>query len=109
MAANEIPTGTAAVSGPNVVDARGLRCPMPVVALARAAANVELGTQLVLLSDDPAAATDVPAWCRLRGQEFLSAQPWAAGATSVGATTVVVTAVVTAYTVRIAAPPMNVP
>jgi tRNA 2-thiouridine synthesizing protein A len=95
MTANGIPTESAAAPGQTVVDARGLRCPMPVVALARAAANVELGTQLVLLSDDPAAATDVPAWCRLRGQEFLSAQPWADGGT--------------AYAVRITAPPMNVP
>ena len=57
------------------IDARGQRCPMPVVMLARAASNVELGTELILLADDPAASTDVPAWCRLRHQELVAADP----------------------------------
>jgi tRNA 2-thiouridine synthesizing protein A len=41
-----------AVSEPAVLDCRGQRCPLPVIA------------------DDPAAAVDIPAWCRLRGQDF---------------------------------------
>jgi hypothetical protein len=62
MTANGIPTESAAAPGQTVVDARGLRCPMPVVALARAAANVELGTQLVLLSAGmvPTARSGIP-------------------------------------------------
>lgn len=48
---------------------------MPVVLLARAATEVELGTELTLLADDPAAASDVPAWCRIRGQELIEASP----------------------------------
>jgi tRNA 2-thiouridine synthesizing protein A len=55
------------VSGPVVVDARGLRCPQPVVAVARAAAGLPDGAVLVLLADDPAAVVDVPAWAWLRG------------------------------------------
>jgi tRNA 2-thiouridine synthesizing protein A len=32
-----------------------------------------VGTVLRVLADDPAAATDIPAWCRLRGQEYVGA------------------------------------
>lgn len=53
--------------GARVVDARGLRCPLPVVRLAAAAKETDAGTTLVLLSDDPAAEVDVAAWCRMRG------------------------------------------
>jgi len=48
-----------------VLDERGTRCPMPVVALARMV-NARPEDRLLLLADDPAAETDVPAWCRLR-------------------------------------------
>lgn len=54
-----------------VVDARGLRCPLPVVRLAAAAKQAPAGTLLVLLSDDPAAEVDVAAWCRMRGHELV--------------------------------------
>ncbi|HRY10937.1 MAG: sulfurtransferase TusA family protein [Actinobacteria bacterium] len=49
------------------VDARGSRCPHPVIALARAAVAAEPQTVIELLADDPVSLTDVPAWCRMRG------------------------------------------
>lgn len=55
------------MSEPVVVDARGLRCPQPVVAAARAARGLPDGAVVVLLADDPAAVVDVPAWAWLRG------------------------------------------
>lgn len=55
------------------VDARGKRCPQPVIELARAAAAQPEGI-LALLSDDPVALTDVPAWCRMRGARLLSVE-----------------------------------
>ena len=54
-----------------VVDARGLRCPLPVIRLARAARDLPPGSVLVLWATDPAARADVPAWCRMRGHELL--------------------------------------
>jgi TusA-related sulfurtransferase len=57
------------------VDARGLRCPLPVIELQKVAARTGGGGLLTLLSDDPASGTDVPAWCRLRGHELLGTQP----------------------------------
>ena len=53
--------------GPPVVDARGLRCPVPVIRLARAALGLPPGTTVVLLADDDAAWSDVPAWARMKG------------------------------------------
>ena len=54
-----------------VVDARGRRCPLPVIELARRIGDVPLGAVVALLSDDPAARHDVPAWCGMRGHDFL--------------------------------------
>lgn len=54
------------------LDERGRRCPLPVIALAKAIPRVPLGALVELLADDPAAVHDVPAWCRMRGQELLA-------------------------------------
>ena len=58
----------------DVLDCRGQRCPLPVIAMAQRLAELPVGTVLRVLADDPAAATDIPAWCRLRGQEFVGAE-----------------------------------
>jgi tRNA 2-thiouridine synthesizing protein A len=55
----------------DVLDCRGQRCPLPVIALARRLPELPVGAVLRVLADDPAAATDIPAWCRMRGQELL--------------------------------------
>jgi TusA-related sulfurtransferase len=54
-----------------VVDAVGKRCPLPVIDLARCLEEVAVGAVVALWSDDPAAAADVRAWCRMRNQEFV--------------------------------------
>jgi tRNA 2-thiouridine synthesizing protein A len=56
-----------------VLDCRGQRCPLPVIAMAQRLVELPVGAVLRVLADDPAAATDIPAWCRLRGQEFIGA------------------------------------
>ncbi|HZN20612.1 MAG TPA: sulfurtransferase TusA family protein [Micromonosporaceae bacterium] len=58
-------------AGPTeTLDCLGQRCPLPVVALARRLPQLPVGAVLRVLADDPAAAVDIPAWCRLRGQAF---------------------------------------
>jgi tRNA 2-thiouridine synthesizing protein A len=64
---------------PTVVDARGLRCPLPVIRLAQAAADLPGGSVLVLLATDVATRHDVPAWVRMRGHEWLGVEQDAAG------------------------------
>jgi tRNA 2-thiouridine synthesizing protein A len=56
------------------VDARGLRCPLPVIRLARAAAGLPAGSVLVVVATDPAAEHDVPAWARLRGHHVVAVE-----------------------------------
>jgi tRNA 2-thiouridine synthesizing protein A len=56
---------------PIEVDARGLRCPLPVIRLAEAARDAPAGVRIVVLASDPAARYDIPAWCRMRGHELL--------------------------------------
>lgn len=63
------------MSGEVVVDSRGLRCPQPVIDLARRMRDVPVGTVVTLLADDPAARLDVPAWCTMRGQAYLGEEP----------------------------------
>ena len=57
------------------IDERGERCPIPVIALMRASLTSPPGCVIAVLSDDPAAAYDIPAWCRLKGFTFIGAQP----------------------------------
>ncbi len=53
-----------------VIDCRGMRCPLPVIELARRIGEVAVGGIVAVVADDPAAATDVPAWCRLRRHDY---------------------------------------
>ena len=55
------------------LDCRGLLCPLPVIKLAKTLSTVDMGDTVTVLADDPAAATDIPAWCRMRSQDLLSA------------------------------------
>jgi tRNA 2-thiouridine synthesizing protein A len=52
------------------LDCRGQLCPLPIIALAEAFGDVAVGETIDVVADDPAAAVDVPAWCRMKGQAF---------------------------------------
>ena len=51
-----------------LLDERGRLCPLPVIALGRAASGDDPPARILLLADDPAADSDVPAWCAMRGR-----------------------------------------
>lgn len=53
------------------LDCRGLVCPQPVIELGRRIGEVTVGGVVGVVSTDPAAVYDVPAWCRMRGQDYL--------------------------------------
>lgn len=61
------------------LDCRGMPCPRPVIELGRHLGDVPVGATLAVVADDVAAAVDVPAWCRMRGQEYLGADATADG------------------------------
>ncbi|MFF3426216.1 cysteine desulfurase/sulfurtransferase TusA family protein [Streptomyces sp. NPDC002602] len=53
------------------LDALGLRCPQPVIELARAIVTVPVGGTVTVVSDDEVARLDIPAWCAMRGHAYL--------------------------------------
>jgi tRNA 2-thiouridine synthesizing protein A len=56
-----------------VIDALGRKCPIPIIMLAERIRDVPVGETIAVLADDPAARTDVPAWCTMKSQEFVTA------------------------------------
>ncbi|WP_370250174.1 sulfurtransferase TusA family protein [Nocardioides sp.] len=61
------------------VDARGRPCPQPIIALRDEVGLVEVGHELAVAADDPAARHDVPAWCRMTGQHYVGEEAAADG------------------------------
>jgi tRNA 2-thiouridine synthesizing protein A len=55
------------VTPDRIVDARGMRCPWPVIRLGRAARELGGPGFIRLLADDPAAPREVEALCAERG------------------------------------------
>lgn len=58
-----------------VLDATGLRCPLPVIRLADAARDLPAGSLVEVHTTDPAAEWDIPAWCRMRGHALVGQEP----------------------------------
>jgi tRNA 2-thiouridine synthesizing protein A len=50
-----------------IVDARGLRCPLPLVKAKLAMEELADGEELLVLATDPEAAIDLAAWAADRG------------------------------------------
>lgn len=61
-----------------VTDARGLRCPMPLVMAKTAMETVPRGQELTVLATDPEAAIDLAAWAADQGYEMTerAAEGW---------------------------------
>ncbi|MDR2984828.1 MAG: sulfurtransferase TusA family protein [Nocardiopsaceae bacterium] len=53
------------------IDALGRKCPLPIIMLAERIGEVAVGQVVQVLADDPAAKTDVPAWCGLKSHDFV--------------------------------------
>jgi tRNA 2-thiouridine synthesizing protein A len=64
---------------PVLVDALGKACPMPVIDLAKAVAEVAVGDEVVVLADDPGAKVDIPVWCRMKRHELVAVDEDGAG------------------------------
>jgi tRNA 2-thiouridine synthesizing protein A len=54
-----------------ILDALGKKCPIPIIMLADRIGEVRVGQTVEVLADDPAAKTDLPAWCALKSHEFV--------------------------------------
>ena len=49
---------------PEVIDARGLKCPLPVLKMEKRLAGLPPGASLVVLATDPMAKVDIPLFCK---------------------------------------------
>jgi tRNA 2-thiouridine synthesizing protein A len=61
-----------------LVDARGLSCPMPIVRTAQAIKTLQPGSVVEVLATDPGSVKDFAAWCRSTGHELLESSSDAA-------------------------------
>ncbi|CAB4826901.1 MAG: sulfurtransferase TusA family protein [Actinobacteria bacterium] len=54
------------------IDARGQKCPMPVLLVAKAAKEMQSGELVRLEATDGGARSDIPAWASQTGNEIVS-------------------------------------
>lgn len=54
---------------PETIDARGLKCPLPVLKMEKCIAALPPGAWLVVLATDPMARVDIPLFCRQNGHD----------------------------------------
>ncbi len=50
-----------------LIDTKGLLCPMPVIRAQDKVEELQPGDRLEVISTDPGALNDIPAWCRING------------------------------------------
>ena len=55
-----------------IVNAKGFFCPVPIIKTAEAMDNLDSGAIVEVISDDPAIAHDLPAWCESTGNVIKS-------------------------------------
>ena len=56
------------------LDAKGLKCPMPVVKTSKQIKSVDVGGILEVLATDPGSMADITAWTRSTGNELLGTE-----------------------------------
>jgi len=61
------------------LDCREMLCPQPIIELAQHLADVVVGELIAVVATDSAARYDVPAWCRMREQEYVGEETAADG------------------------------
>ena len=50
-----------------IIDCRGLKCPLPVLKTEKRLGQIEGGTRVVVLATDPIAKVDIPLFCTQNG------------------------------------------
>jgi TusA-related sulfurtransferase len=53
------------------LDCFGLLCPMPIIKISERIKDLQPGQVLEVIATDEGLRTDLPAWCRRTGHEFL--------------------------------------
>jgi TusA-related sulfurtransferase len=56
------------------LDCFGLLCPMPIIKTSESIKAIDIGKVLEVTSTDVGITTDMPAWCKATGQEYLGTE-----------------------------------
>ncbi|WP_029935784.1 sulfurtransferase TusA family protein [Thiomicrospira pelophila] len=54
------------------LNAKGLKCPMPVIKLQQLVRQLSVGDQIEIACTDPAAEKDIRSWCKINRHPFLN-------------------------------------
>ena len=54
------------------LNARGLKCPMPITKSMQAIKKIRINQVLEILTTDPGSKRDIPIWVKATGQELIS-------------------------------------
>lgn len=54
------------------LDLKGLLCPMPIVKIAKAIKDIQIGETIEAFATDPGVMADIPAWARSSGNELVT-------------------------------------
>jgi tRNA 2-thiouridine synthesizing protein A len=57
-----------------VLDAKGLNCPLPILRAKKALKDIPIGGTLQVLATDPGAVKDFEAFCRATGNDLLESK-----------------------------------
>ena len=59
------------VTADKTLDARGLKCPMPVVKTSQEVKSIPVGGTLLVMATDPGSMADIQAWTKSTGNELV--------------------------------------
>ncbi|MDG4812061.1 sulfurtransferase TusA family protein [Hydrogenovibrio sp. 3SP14C1] len=63
------------------IDAKGLKCPMPVIKLQQQTRKSNAGDHLLIECTDPGAEKDITSWCKVNRHKVIHVQPTETGCT----------------------------
>ena len=69
--ARDLPADWTTTMADQVLDAKGLNCPLPILKAKKALKGVAVGQTLEVLATDPGSVADFDAFCRATGNELL--------------------------------------
>jgi tRNA 2-thiouridine synthesizing protein A len=56
------------------LDCFGLLCPMPIIKISEKIKELRAGQVLEVIATDEGIKTDLPAWCKMTGHEFIGVE-----------------------------------
>lgn len=58
----------------NMLDLKGLKCPLPVLKTRKALSKLSAGEELIVVTTDPMAEIDIPHFCQEHGHTLVEAE-----------------------------------